>query len=124
MFTVLQCGAGDGHLLKSRRDVLQMVLVEVFAAEQDFGTAHDLLKPVCCRWPASIRVWNTYCRSAYRTQPPDCCSKAMGTSMVLAACLLNILQSCPRNAHTCKVQAHDHFQIDVLRCQFLWSSPL
>ncbi|KAA6423612.1 MAG: hypothetical protein FRX49_06672 [Trebouxia sp. A1-2] len=47
---------------KSRRDVLQMVLAEIHIAEQEHEVAYELLKPVCCRWPDSTHVWNTYCR--------------------------------------------------------------
>ncbi|KAL3150393.1 hypothetical protein ABBQ32_000232 [Trebouxia sp. C0010 RCD-2024] len=47
---------------KSRRDVLQMVLAEIHIAGQEFGAAYEALKPVCYRWPSSVRVWNTYCR--------------------------------------------------------------
>ena len=41
-----------------------MVLAEVHVAAHNFGAAYEALKPVCYRWPASPRVWNTYCRSA------------------------------------------------------------
>lgn len=47
---------------KSRRDVLQMVLAEISIAEGDYTVAYEQLKPVCYRWPASVHVWNTYCR--------------------------------------------------------------
>ena len=41
-----------------------MVLAEIHIAEQQYEVAYELLKSVCSRWPASHRVWNTYCRSA------------------------------------------------------------
>ena len=46
-----------------------MVLAEVNIAQGNFSAAYEHLKPVCYRWSASTRVWNTYCRSCHPANP-------------------------------------------------------